>query len=109
MKKQVLVIALLLISSFGFAQKAELKMASKAIAKNNFTEALSSLAKVESLKANLDDKSMAKYLFLTVKALNGSGKLVEAANAVNALTAFETKIGKQKYTKDQYAILLHNR
>ena len=105
MKKQVLVIALLLISSFGFAQKAELKMASKAIAKNNFTEALTALSKVENLKANLDDKSMAKFLFLKVKALNGSGKLVEAANAIDALTSFENKIGKPKYSKEATPIL----
>jgi len=105
MRKQVLVIALLLISSFGFAQKAELKMASKAISKSNFTEALSALSKVENLKDNLDEKSMAKFLFLKVKALNGSGKLIDAANAINALTSYETKIGKQKYSKEATPIL----
>jgi len=100
MKKQLLVIALVLVSALGFAQKAELKAASKAISKSNFTEALSALSQVESLKANLDDKSMAKFLFLKVKALNGSGKLVEAANAINTLTTFEKKIGKSKYSKE---------
>ncbi len=105
MRKQVVVIALLLISSFGFAQKAELKMASKAISKNNFAEALTALSKVENLKDNLDEKSMAKFLFLKVKALNGTGKLVEAANAIEALTNYETKIGKQKYSKEATPIL----
>ncbi len=105
MKKQVAIIALLMIGVFGFAQKTELKMASKALKKNNFSEALSALSQVESLKANLDDKTMAKFLFLKVKALNGSGKLAEAANAVNALMDFEKKTGKPKYSKEAGPIL----
>lgn len=105
MKKQLLVIGLVLVSIFSFAQKAELKLASKAISKNNFTEALSALSQVESLKSSLDDKSMAKFLFLKVKALNGSGKLADAANAVNTLLNFEKKTGKAKYSKEAGPIL----
>jgi len=105
MKKQLLIVIVLFLSSLGFAQKAELKMASKAISKNNFTEALTALSKVESLKDNLDEKNMAKYLFLKVKALNGSGKIVEAANAINILTTYENKINKVKYSKEAKPIL----
>lgn len=105
MKKQIVIIVLLMIGLFGFAQKTELRQASKAISNNNFTEALTALDKVENLKANLDDKSMARFLYLKMKALNGSGKLVEAANAVNALTTFENKIGKDRFSKEAAPIL----
>lgn len=105
MKKQVFVIALLLVATLGFSQKEEMKLAKKAIAKNDFIEALSALTKVEGLKGNLDDKTMAKYLFFKVQALNGNGNLIKAANAVNELTSFETKVGKQKYSTEAKPIL----
>lgn len=98
MKKQLLIVALFLVSIVTFAQKAELKAASKAISKSNFTEALNALKQVEGLKDNLDNKTKGKYLFLKSKALNGSGKLIEAANAINELMSFEKEIGKAKYT-----------
>jgi len=105
MKKQIVVIALFLISSLAFAQKAEMKLAKKAISKSNFTEALSALSKIENLKDNLDNKTMAKFLFMKVQALNGSGKLIETANAINSLTSFEDKIGTQKYSSQAKPIL----
>ena len=105
MRKQVLVIALVLVSAFGFAQKDEMKLVKKAIAKNDFGGALVALAQVESLKDNLDEKNMAKYLFFKVQALNGSGNIIKAANAVKELTAYEDKIGTQKYSVQAKPIL----
>jgi len=105
MKKQLLIVALFLASVVTFAQKAELKAASKAISKSNFTEALNALKQVEGLKDNLDDKTKGKFLFLKTQALNGSGKLVEAANVINELMSFEEGIGKAKYTSKVKPIL----
>ena len=105
MKKQLFVITLLLVTSLVFSQKDAMKSAKKAIAKNDFTTALDALSKVESLKANLDEKTMAKYLYYKVQALNGNGNLVKAANAVNALTSYEEKAGKQKYSIEAKPIL----
>lgn len=105
MKKQLLIVTLFLVSVVTFAQKAELKAASKAISKSNFTEALNTLKQVENLKDNLDNKTKGKYLFLMSQALNGSGKLVEAANIINELMSFEEGIGKAKYTSKVKPIL----
>ncbi len=106
MKKQLLVLALFLASIVTFAQKAELKAATKAISKSNFREALTALNKVESLQSNLDNKSKAKFLFLKSQALNGSGSLVKAAKVINELLAFEDKIGKAKYTSKVKPVLV---
>ncbi|MCF6349787.1 MAG: tetratricopeptide repeat protein [Flavobacteriaceae bacterium] len=103
-KKQILLVAIL-FSVVIFAQKEEIKAAGKALAKNNFTEALASLNKVESMLGNLDNKTKAKFYFLKSKALNGSGKVTEAANIINELMAFEKKIGKEKYTKEAEPML----
>lgn len=104
-KKQFLLVAILLISVVTFAQKEEMKAAGKALAKNNFTDALASLNKVEGMLGSLDDKTKAKFYFLKSKALNGSGKVTEAANAINELMAFEKKTGKAKYTKEAQPML----
>jgi len=105
MKKQLFIITLLLVSSLVFSQKDAMKSAKKAIAKKDFTTALEALSKVESLKANLDEKTMAKYLYYKVQALNGKGDLVKAANAVNALTSYEEKTEKKKYSTEAKPIL----
>lgn len=105
MKKQLLIVALFLVSVATFAQKAELKAASKAISKSNFTEALNTLKQVEGLKGNLDDKTKGKYLFLMSQALNGSGKLAQAADVINELMTFEKGLGKTKYTSKVKPIL----
>jgi len=97
MKKQVLVVALFLISMIGFAQKAEMKMAKKAISSKNFTEALSAISKLETM--TLDDKTKAKFMYFKAQALKGSGSIMKAATAISDLKAFESKIGKAKYTK----------
>ncbi len=103
MKKQLLVLALFLVSSIMFAQKAEIKAASKAISKSKFTEALNALNQLD--KNNLDNKLKGKFLFLKSQALNGSGKLVDAANVINELMSFEKGIGKAKYTSKVKPIL----
>ena len=103
LKKQLLLITVLLISVASFAQKAEMKEATKALAKNNFSGVLSALAKVEGM--DLDDKTKAKFFFLKSKALNGSGKVMDAANVINELVAFEKKTGKAKYTKEVQPML----
>jgi hypothetical protein len=100
LKKQLLVISTILICMTSFAQKEEMKQAGKAIAKSNFVDALASLTKVEGMLGSLDDKTKSKFYFLKSKALNGSGKLMEAAATINQLLDLEKTLGKLKYTKD---------
>lgn len=96
LNKQLLFVAILLIGVVTFAQKEEMKAATKAVNKSAFSEALATLNKLD--VTTLDDKTKAKYLFLKAKALNGSGKISAAGNAINKLIAFEKKTGKSKYT-----------
>jgi len=105
MRKQILLVAVLLFSIMSFAQKSELKAATKAIAKSNFTEALLALDKVEGMMSSLDDKSKAKFYFLKAKTLNGTGNSVKAIGAVKELLAFEKSIGSTKYTKEAEPML----
>jgi len=75
MKKQIVVALALVIGAFSFAQKKELKAVEKAIKGNNFAEAKSVLAQIESLIGTADAKIKGKYHFLKGKALyaNGAG------------------------------------
>jgi tetratricopeptide (TPR) repeat protein len=104
MKKTLLVLALF-VSSMTFAQKNEMKAVSKALKGGSYVEALTNLDKLDALLGNMDDKTKAKYYFLRVKAFNGAGQYVKAANAINTLVDFENKIGKSKYSAETKPIL----
>ena len=84
MKRQIVIALAFVIGTFSFAQKKELKAVEKAIKANNFSEAKSVLAQVESMLGAADDKIKGKYHFLMGKALyaNGAGSNADFDSAL---------------------------
>jgi tetratricopeptide (TPR) repeat protein len=73
MKKQVLALALLGMTSVAFAQKNEVKALEKAVKSEKYADTKALIAVAESVISNADDKTKAKYYYLKAKAmLNGS-------------------------------------
>jgi len=86
MKKQFIVIGLLLVSAITFAQKKEIKTAQKSIKSGNFSEAISTLASIESLVDKADSVIKEKYSLILGQAYLGAAdndfeKLNTAANS----------------------------
>lgn len=103
MKKQIVVALALLVSTISFSQKSELKAAEKAIKSGNFADAKSAINSAESLIANADDKSKAKFYFLKGKALyaNGAGSNDDIDKAVESFQMVKTIEGsKGKYSSE---------
>ena len=98
MKKQVFVIALGMFTAFTFAQKKELKSASKAIKNQDFNAAIAAITSAEALIANADAKTKANFYFLQGQAFGGKKEYVKAAKAYNDLFAFEKQTGKKRYS-----------
>ena len=73
MKKQVLALALLGMTSVAFAQKNEVKALEKAVKLEKFADTKALIAVAESVISNADDKTKAKFYYLKAKAmLNGT-------------------------------------
>ena len=93
MRKQLLILSALFISMAVFAQKSELKTADKAVKANDFAAAIAALDQAESLIANADQKTTAKYYYLRGKALyqNGSASadILKVGDAFNQLIDYE--------------------
>ena len=87
MKKLVLIAIAFSISSFSFAQKKEIKLAEKAIKKNNFAEAKAAINQAESLLSSMDDKTKMKFYLLKGQALyaNGAGSDSDIDLAIESL------------------------
>lgn len=103
MKKQVIVALALLVTSFSFSQKDELKAAEKAIKDVNFADAKAAIKSAEPLIGNTDDKTQAKFYFLKGQALyaNGNASNEDISNAIvsfDKVVELEKKDGKEKYT-----------
>ena len=111
MKKQLLFLSALLISMMVFGQKSELKTAEKAIKSNDFATAMIAINQAESLFANADQKTKAKFYYLKGKALyqNGSDNadIQKVGDAFNQLIDYEKESNKQKYTSE-FGELLNN-
>lgn len=72
MKKQVLALALLGLTSVTFAQKSEVKALEKAVKSEKFSETKLLIASAEAVITNADDKTKAKFYYLKAKSmLNG--------------------------------------
>lgn len=86
MKKQIVVALAILVSTFSFSQKKELKTAEKAIKSGNFADAKSALMSAESLLGAADEKTKAKYYFLMGQAqyANGTGSNEDVAGAIQS-------------------------
>jgi tetratricopeptide (TPR) repeat protein len=105
MKKQIVVALALLVSTFSFSQKDELKAAEKAIKNKDFADAKAAIQSAESLIGAADDKTKAKFYFLKGQALyaNGAGSTEDTDGAIesfNMVKDIESKAGKMKYSSD---------
>jgi len=69
MKKQVLALALLGLTSVTFAQKSEVKALEKALKSEKFSETKSLIATAEAVISSADDKTKAKFYYLKAKAM----------------------------------------
>ncbi len=105
MKKQILLLLTLFISLTTFAQKNELKAADKAIKKMDYATAKASIGQAESLIANADDKTKAKFYYLKGQTYAGLSKTAPtaanynaAADSFNTLFDLEKEMGTTKYT-----------
>lgn len=87
MKKQFIVALTIMVTTFSFAQKKELKAAEKAIKNNNFAEAKSILSQVEPMLSSMDDKYKAQFYYLNAEALyaNGSANNDDVSKALKNL------------------------
>ncbi|WP_299008822.1 tetratricopeptide repeat protein [uncultured Tenacibaculum sp.] len=102
MKNQFIALSLGLMSLGAVAQKSELKDAEKAIKKQDYTTALSTLKTIEgSLMMNGEDKYKSKFYFLKGKALAAQKNYKGAAESLNALLAMK----ENKYTDEAKPIL----
>lgn len=105
MKKQILTVALGFVTVVSFGQKSELKAAEKAIKKQNYTLAVSSINTAESLIASADSKLKSKFYFLKGQAFGGKKDYETAAGAYNDLLDFENKLGKARYSDKALPLL----
>ena len=102
MKNQILALSLGLMSLGAMAQKSELKDAEKAIKKQDFTTALSTLKTIEGpLMMNGEDKYKSKFFFLKGKALAAKKDYKGAAESFNALFAMK----ESKYSEEAQPIM----
>ncbi|MGJ8593831.1 MAG: tetratricopeptide repeat protein [Aquaticitalea sp.] len=105
MKKQVIIALALLVTSFSFSQKDELKDAEKAIKNGNFADAKAAVMSAEPLIGSADDKMKAKFYFLKGQALYANGN-ASTEDIDTAITSFDKVVemekadGKEKYTSE---------
>ncbi|MEZ4803135.1 MAG: tetratricopeptide repeat protein [Gelidibacter sp.] len=105
MKKQIIIALALLVTTFSFSQKDELKDAEKAIKSGNFADAKAAITSAESLISNADDKTKAKFYFLKGQSLYANGNasnedIDEAIASFDKVVEIEKKDGKEKYTSE---------
>lgn len=105
MKKQIIIALALLVTSFSFSQKDELKDAEKALKNGNFADAKAAIKSAESLIANADLKTQARFHFLKGQALfaNGNASNEDMDNAIanfSKVVELEKTDGKEKYTAE---------
>lgn len=108
MKKFITLLVAILISTTTFAQKNELKAASKALDASNFAQTIQVLKSVESTIGSAKEKYKTQYYFLLGKALYANGttpnSLSDAVEAFNKLIKLEES-GTKKYSADATAIV----
>ena len=105
MKNQVLALSLGLLTAITFGQKKELRVAEKALKKNQFSVALSAVNSVEGMLETMDSKYKSKYYFLKAQAFAGESNYAAAANSFNDLFDFEKEVGSNKYSKEAKPML----
>jgi len=101
MKKLITLLIIVLISTASFAQKKELKAATKALDSNNYTEALSVLKTAKPLIKDAKLKYKTNYYFLLGKALYANGTTPNNFEA--SVEAFDTLFALEKNSKAKYS------
>lgn len=107
MRKQTIIALSLLVGSFSFAQKSEIRDAEKAIKKNNFAEAKSAINSAESLIGDANDKMKAQFYFVKGQAFyaNGTGSDADMTTAIESLDKVAEVEGQNgKYAKEAQEI-----
>jgi tetratricopeptide (TPR) repeat protein len=97
MKKQILALSLGLMTIGVSAQKNELKVAEKALKKNDIATARTAIQSIESMEDSMDAKYKAKYYFLKGQVY-GKTDVTKAVEAYNSLFDYEKATRKSKYT-----------
>ena len=103
MKKQIILVLTLIIGSFSFAQKDEIKAAEKAIKNGNYADAKAAINSGDALIGSADDKTKAKFYFLKAQAFyaNGVGSNEDIDKAIESLNMVESIEGSGgKYAPD---------
>ncbi|WP_228851394.1 tetratricopeptide repeat protein [Aegicerativicinus sediminis] len=105
MRKQAILALAMLVGSLTFAQKDELKSASKAIKQGNFADAKTAVNQAEPMIASADDKTQAEFYYLKGQAYyaNGTASAADMSKAIESLNMVEKvekESGKNKYTED---------
>jgi tetratricopeptide (TPR) repeat protein len=116
MKRQVLLLASVMIGFTAVGQKKELKNAEKALKKGDYTATSAALDMAQPLlEAAADDKLTAKYLFLRSQVIYGDGmdalRYEEAGSAFSELLAYEEERNETEYSlrvADQLNALITN-
>ncbi|HLV14754.1 MAG TPA: tetratricopeptide repeat protein [Xanthomarina sp.] len=98
MKTKFIAAFAILVTTFSFAQKKELKSAEKAIKKNNFAEAKSILGQLD--PASMDDKYKAEFYYLNAEALyaNGSANNDDVSKALKSLGLIKGELDAETAT-----------
>lgn len=99
MRKQILALTFGLVTIVAFGQKKELKAAEKAIKKNDFAGALTTVKSLDGMLDSMEPKYKAQYYFIKGQALNGTNDLQGAAETFNELLSYEKETGSSKYSK----------
>ena len=91
MKKQILVVGIMMISAITFGQKKEIKKAEKETKAGNFSEAISVLKQAEGLIANADKSLKAQYYLV-----KGDAYMGDAGNDLSKLKIAAESLIKAK-------------
>lgn len=91
MKKQILIVGIMLISAITFGQKKEIKNAEKELKSGNFTEAISALKQADGLIANANNSVKAQYYLA-----KGEAYLGDAGNDLSKLKIAAESLLKAK-------------
>lgn len=105
MKTKFIIAAALLISSFTYAQKDEIKALEKALKVGDFAAAKSATSAADALMSNMDDKAKEKYLYLKSQAFYSNGNTKDsdidvALESLEELNQLQQTSGQTKYAED---------
>jgi tetratricopeptide (TPR) repeat protein len=99
MKKQVLALALLGMTSVGFAQKNEVKALEKAVKSEKYADTKALIAVAETVISNADDKTKVNYYYLNAKAMLNGKDYDGIASSLSEFDAHNTSKYKDEITQ----------